>query len=131
MRAMEPLLVRKELIACCSDVHRVGHLPGSGPPVSHGKDSVTPQLSPLAVPPRRHTYVPPESRRFSFTGSVIEPDVSTSIIRFGLALRALISRVSVVCEMASGSTGSKSYVWQPVARTPPTVPNTRALRRVS
>src|SRR5690242_8575456 len=104
---MELLPLRKSCIAPCSSVQRVGHLV-----VSHWKLDDDPQGSPVDVPFFLHGYTVEfdGSLRSLFTGSVIEPDVSTSSIRFGLRSRASMRRVSVVCEMASGSTGSKSYV---------------------
>ncbi len=45
-----------------------------------------------------------------FSGEFIEPDLSTRIIKLGLRFRATTFRDCVVCEIAIGETGSKSYV---------------------
>ena len=59
------------------------------------------QLSPLQFP---------QLGVLELIGAFIEPDLSTRIIRFGLRFLATTFFVCVVCEIAMGVTGSKSYV---------------------
>ncbi len=80
-----------------SSLHRVGHTV-----VLQGFDFCgSPQSGPLAPP----TW---QAGSVGSTGWSIEPDLSTSNMKFGLFFTAFTSELVWVCPIDSGATGSKS-----------------------